>query len=189
MGSLDTPSASLIVDTIHSQTRLRSDHSFRLGVQSFSSALCQFTILTYDIYAHHPTPARRSPQYMWRNLKASIDIRVGTVCTHSTSILHPPPSAPCLSRSWVFHESAGAEVDLRRDRARQISGASFKLNLIILVSTYFRIFCYYPQCCPVDIDEFWALFFQPMFPEDPGAEEVRSTVHGWRLTRAPRLPW
>jgi len=25
--------------------------------------------------------------------------------------------------------------------------------------------------------------FQPMFPEDPGAEEVRSTVHGWRLTR------
>ncbi|KAL1730800.1 putative methyltransferase-domain-containing protein [Schizophyllum commune] len=25
--------------------------------------------------------------------------------------------------------------------------------------------------------------FPPMFPEDPGAEEVRSTVHGWRLTR------
>lgn len=24
---------------------------------------------------------------------------------------------------------------------------------------------------------------QPMFPEDPGEEEVRSTVHGWRLTR------
>ncbi|KAJ3546338.1 hypothetical protein NM688_g5526 [Phlebia brevispora] len=26
--------------------------------------------------------------------------------------------------------------------------------------------------------------FPPMFPEDPGDEEVRSTVHGWRLTRA-----
>jgi EEF1A N-terminal glycine/lysine methyltransferase len=24
---------------------------------------------------------------------------------------------------------------------------------------------------------------QPMFPEDPGEEEVRSTVHGWKLTR------
>lgn len=24
---------------------------------------------------------------------------------------------------------------------------------------------------------------QPMFPEDPGEEEVRATVHGWRLTR------
>ncbi|GJE86741.1 nicotinamide N-methyltransferase-like protein [Phanerochaete sordida] len=26
--------------------------------------------------------------------------------------------------------------------------------------------------------------FPPMFPEDPGEEEVRATVHGWRLTRA-----
>ncbi|KAL0949941.1 hypothetical protein HGRIS_009966 [Hohenbuehelia grisea] len=26
-------------------------------------------------------------------------------------------------------------------------------------------------------------FEQPMFPEDSGAEEVRATVHGWRLTR------
>ncbi len=25
---------------------------------------------------------------------------------------------------------------------------------------------------------------QPMFPEDPGEEEVRSTVHGWKLTRS-----
>ncbi|KAL0568035.1 Protein N-terminal and lysine N-methyltransferase efm7 [Marasmius crinis-equi] len=25
--------------------------------------------------------------------------------------------------------------------------------------------------------------YPPMFPEDPGAEEVRSTVHGWRLKR------
>ncbi|KIM51696.1 hypothetical protein SCLCIDRAFT_33243 [Scleroderma citrinum Foug A] len=25
--------------------------------------------------------------------------------------------------------------------------------------------------------------FPPMFPEDPGDEEVRSTVHGWKLTR------
>lgn len=25
--------------------------------------------------------------------------------------------------------------------------------------------------------------FPPMFPEDPGDEEVRSTVHGWRLTQ------
>ena len=25
---------------------------------------------------------------------------------------------------------------------------------------------------------------QPMFPEDKGEEEVRSTVHGWKLTRA-----
>lgn len=24
---------------------------------------------------------------------------------------------------------------------------------------------------------------KPMFPEDPGDEEVRSTVHGWKLTR------
>jgi len=22
-----------------------------------------------------------------------------------------------------------------------------------------------------------------MFPEDPGEEEVRATVHGWRMTR------
>jgi len=29
--------------------------------------------------------------------------------------------------------------------------------------------------------------FPPMFPEDPGEEEVRSTVHGWRLTRMPHL--
>lgn len=26
---------------------------------------------------------------------------------------------------------------------------------------------------------------QPMFPDDPGDEEVRATVHGWRLTRKP----
>ncbi|KAG2018773.1 hypothetical protein CC2G_008164 [Coprinopsis cinerea AmutBmut pab1-1] len=25
--------------------------------------------------------------------------------------------------------------------------------------------------------------FPPMFPEDPGDEDVRATVHGWRLTR------
>ncbi|KAI0746548.1 putative methyltransferase-domain-containing protein [Daedaleopsis nitida] len=25
--------------------------------------------------------------------------------------------------------------------------------------------------------------YPPMFPEDPGAEEVRATVHGWRLSR------
>ncbi|THU95606.1 hypothetical protein K435DRAFT_966334 [Dendrothele bispora CBS 962.96] len=25
--------------------------------------------------------------------------------------------------------------------------------------------------------------YPPMFPDDPGAEEVRSTVHGWKLTR------
>ena len=25
---------------------------------------------------------------------------------------------------------------------------------------------------------------QPMFPEDPGEEEVRSTVHGWKLARS-----
>lgn len=50
-------------------------------------------------------------------------------------------------------------MDLRRDRARQISGASFKLNLIILVSTYFRIFCYYPQCCPGDMLTNFGLFF------------------------------
>ncbi|TEB37275.1 hypothetical protein FA13DRAFT_1726356 [Coprinellus micaceus] len=27
--------------------------------------------------------------------------------------------------------------------------------------------------------------FPPMFPDDPGDEEVRSTVHGWKLTRPP----
>jgi len=26
-------------------------------------------------------------------------------------------------------------------------------------------------------------FAAPMFPEDSGEEEVRSTVHGWKLTR------
>ncbi|KAI5118221.1 hypothetical protein M0805_000717 [Coniferiporia weirii] len=26
--------------------------------------------------------------------------------------------------------------------------------------------------------------YPPMFPDDPGEEEVRATVHGWRLTRA-----
>jgi len=25
--------------------------------------------------------------------------------------------------------------------------------------------------------------YPPMFPEDPGEEEVRATVHGWRMTR------
>ncbi|PSS37996.1 hypothetical protein PHLCEN_2v179 [Hermanssonia centrifuga] len=29
----------------------------------------------------------------------------------------------------------------------------------------------------------WLWDVQPMFPEDPGEEEVRATVHGWRLTR------
>ncbi|KAH8107413.1 nicotinamide N-methyltransferase [Phellopilus nigrolimitatus] len=28
--------------------------------------------------------------------------------------------------------------------------------------------------------------YPPMFPDDPGEEEVRATVHGWRLTRLPR---
>ncbi|EGO22866.1 hypothetical protein SERLADRAFT_471345 [Serpula lacrymans var. lacrymans S7.9] len=32
-------------------------------------------------------------------------------------------------------------------------------------------------------DELLTEKFPPMFPEDPGAEEVRSTVHGWLLTR------
>ncbi|KAK2459829.1 hypothetical protein APHAL10511_008150 [Amanita phalloides] len=27
--------------------------------------------------------------------------------------------------------------------------------------------------------------YAPMFPDDPGDEDVRSTVHGWQLTRAP----
>jgi nicotinamide N-methyltransferase len=27
------------------------------------------------------------------------------------------------------------------------------------------------------------VIYQPMFPEDSGEEEVRSTVHGWKLTR------
>ncbi|KIM79254.1 hypothetical protein PILCRDRAFT_823505 [Piloderma croceum F 1598] len=30
--------------------------------------------------------------------------------------------------------------------------------------------------------------FPPMFPDDPGEEEVRSTVHGWRLTRITHSP-
>lgn len=25
--------------------------------------------------------------------------------------------------------------------------------------------------------------FKPMFPDDPGEEQVRATVHGWVLTR------
>ncbi|KAJ4463834.1 putative methyltransferase-domain-containing protein [Lentinula edodes] len=28
--------------------------------------------------------------------------------------------------------------------------------------------------------------FDPMFPEDPGEEEIRATVHGWLLTRSSR---
>jgi len=27
------------------------------------------------------------------------------------------------------------------------------------------------------------LFQQPMFPDDSGEESIRSTVHGWNLTR------
>jgi nicotinamide N-methyltransferase len=27
------------------------------------------------------------------------------------------------------------------------------------------------------------VIYQPMFPEDSGEEEVRSTVHGWKLAR------
>ncbi|KZV72532.1 hypothetical protein PENSPDRAFT_750827 [Peniophora sp. CONT] len=34
-------------------------------------------------------------------------------------------------------------------------------------------------CCEEIVTE----RFPPMFPEDPGEEEVRATVHGWRLTR------
>ncbi|KAI0088418.1 putative methyltransferase-domain-containing protein [Irpex rosettiformis] len=30
--------------------------------------------------------------------------------------------------------------------------------------------------------------FPPMFPEDPGEEEVRATVHGWRLVRYSSIP-
>ncbi|EJF58955.1 hypothetical protein DICSQDRAFT_156488 [Dichomitus squalens LYAD-421 SS1] len=33
-------------------------------------------------------------------------------------------------------------------------------------------------------DEILTRKYPPMFPEDPGEEEVRATVHGWRLTRA-----
>ncbi|KIJ67324.1 hypothetical protein HYDPIDRAFT_84429 [Hydnomerulius pinastri MD-312] len=32
-------------------------------------------------------------------------------------------------------------------------------------------------------EEIYTKKFPPMFPEDPGDEEVRSTVHGWRMTR------
>ena len=28
--------------------------------------------------------------------------------------------------------------------------------------------------------------WQPMFPDDPGSEEMRATVHGWALRRGPR---
>ncbi|KAH9918645.1 nicotinamide N-methyltransferase [Fomitopsis serialis] len=34
-----------------------------------------------------------------------------------------------------------------------------------------------------DYEEILTQRFPPMFPEDPGEEEVRATVHGWRLTR------
>ncbi|KAK7464883.1 Protein N-terminal and lysine N-methyltransferase efm7 [Stygiomarasmius scandens] len=33
-------------------------------------------------------------------------------------------------------------------------------------------------------DEIVVRKYPPMFPDDPGAEEVRSTVHGWKLTRS-----
>ncbi|KAI9507651.1 nicotinamide N-methyltransferase [Russula earlei] len=35
-----------------------------------------------------------------------------------------------------------------------------------------------------ECEKVWADRFPPMFPDDPGEEEVRSTVHGWKLTRA-----
>ncbi|OSD07813.1 hypothetical protein PYCCODRAFT_1449006 [Trametes coccinea BRFM310] len=37
--------------------------------------------------------------------------------------------------------------------------------------------------CGWHCEEILTRKYPPMFPEDPGEEEVRATVHGWRLTR------
>ncbi|KAH7925745.1 hypothetical protein BV22DRAFT_1010672 [Leucogyrophana mollusca] len=73
-------------------------------------------------------------------------------------------SAPCLLVFYTHHRPHLAHRDLEFfDKASQ---------------------------CGWECQEIVTEKFTPMFPEDPGEEEVRSTVHGWRLTRKidPPIP-
>ncbi|KAI9058036.1 hypothetical protein FKP32DRAFT_1582461 [Trametes sanguinea] len=67
------------------------------------------------------------------------------------------PSAPCLLVFYTHHRPHLADRDMAFFTKAQERGW---------------------HC-----EEILTRKYPPMFPEDPGEEEVRATVHGWRLTR------
>jgi hypothetical protein len=77
----------------------------------------------------HETLAWCPAHYMRKYINIPSPIRIwATSRTHNTSILHPPPPASRSSWPRVLHESTRKKVALRRDCARQISGASLSLK-------------------------------------------------------------
>ncbi|EPQ53373.1 hypothetical protein GLOTRDRAFT_117322 [Gloeophyllum trabeum ATCC 11539] len=83
-----------------------------------------------------------------------------TTCERALSDSPSPDNPPCVLVFYTHHRPQYAARDLAffaRARARGWACAE------VLTRRY-----------------------PPMFPEDPGEEEVRATVHGWRLARAAR---
>ncbi|KAF8556676.1 nicotinamide N-methyltransferase [Imleria badia] len=76
-------------------------------------------------------------------------------CNDSTSLPKPPP---CALVFYTHHRPHLAHRDLE----------------------FFTMARHRGWNC----EEIYTKLFPPMFPEDPGDVEVRSTVHGWRLTRS-----
>ncbi|KAI0367207.1 hypothetical protein BV20DRAFT_1024854 [Pilatotrama ljubarskyi] len=67
------------------------------------------------------------------------------------------PPAPCLLVFYTHHRPHLADRDMEFFAKARVNGW---------------------HC-----EEILTRKYPPMFPEDPGEEEVRATVHGWRLTR------
>lgn len=97
--------------------------------------------------------------------------------TCSLAIRHPSPTAgdslPCVLVFYSHHRPHLASRDLEFfAKAREAGWVCEKIleerfdvrYLVLSVGSEFD-----PSC-------------QPMFPDDPGEEEVRATVHGWKLT-------
>ncbi|KAN0078322.1 putative methyltransferase domain containing protein [Tylopilus felleus] len=76
-------------------------------------------------------------------------------CDHTTSPLKPPP---CVLVFYTHHRPHLADRDLE----------------------FFTLARQRGWNC----EEIYTKKFPPMFPDDPGDVEVRSTVHGWRMTRS-----
>ncbi|ETW76291.1 hypothetical protein HETIRDRAFT_105796 [Heterobasidion irregulare TC 32-1] len=84
-------------------------------------------------------------------------LKTCALCLSSTPSPPPVDMSPCLIVFYTHHRPHLAERDL--DFFRKAHDQGWTCEEIITER------------------------FPPMFPDDPGDEEVRATVHGWKLTR------
>ena len=98
------------------------------------------------------------------------------MCLASRSTSDNASMEPCVLVFYSHHRPHLADRDLGFFRKAQTVGWACEEIVtrkypVRLFRTLMLFFC------------LWCNVVQPMFPEDPGEEEVRATVHGWRMTR------